>query len=66
MTKVEQLEREIATLSGSELTEFRRWFAAFDAAIWDRQLEADVRSGALDDLAEESLADHDAGRSQPL
>ncbi|MBA3341488.1 MAG: hypothetical protein H0T48_06590 [Gemmatimonadaceae bacterium] len=66
MTKVEQLEREIATLSGSELTEFRRWFAAFDAAIWDRQLEADVRSGALDDLAEEALADHDAGRSQPL
>lgn len=66
MTKVQQLEREIAALSGSELTEFRRWFADFDSAIWDRELEADVRSGALDGLAEEARADHTAGRSRAL
>ena len=65
MTKVEKLEQEIASLSGKELSEFRRWYAAFDAAAWDRRFEADAQSGALDALAEEALADHAAGRSRP-
>ena len=66
MTHVEKLEREIASLSPDELAEFRRWYAEFDAAVWDRQLEADVEAGALDRLADEALADHRAGRSRPL
>jgi len=65
MTKVEKLERDIATLSDRELGEFRRWYAEFDGEVWDRQIEADAQSGALDDLADEALADHAAGRSRP-
>jgi len=65
MTKIEKLEREITTLSGVELSEFRRWFLEFDASAWDRQVEADVNAGALDNLADEALADHLAGRSRP-
>jgi hypothetical protein len=63
--KLKDLEREIAALSDDELSEFRRWYADFDARVWDRQLETDVREGALDQLAEEALADHRAGRSRP-
>jgi hypothetical protein len=66
MTHVEKLEREIASLSPDELVEFRRWYAEFDAAEWDRQLEADSTAGRLDKLADEALADHQAGRSRPL
>jgi hypothetical protein len=66
MTKIEALEREIRGLSAQELTEFRRWFAAFDAALWDIQLEADVAAGKLDGLADEALAEHRAGRSRKL
>lgn len=65
MTKVEKLERDIATLSGKELAEFRRWYAEFDGEAWDRQFEADAQSGALDLLADEALSDHAAGRSRP-
>jgi hypothetical protein len=65
MTKVEKLEREVASLSEKELTEFRRWYAEFDAAAWDSQMEADSQSGTLDRFAEEALADHRAGRSRP-
>jgi hypothetical protein len=65
MAKLKDLEREIASLSEEELSEFRRWYAEFDARVWDRELEADVRAGALDGLAEEALADHHAGRSRP-
>lgn len=66
MTKVEKLEREVAALSEGELAEFRRWYAEFDAAVWDRRVEADARAGALDGLADEALAEHRAGRSRPV
>lgn len=66
MTDVEKLEREVAALAEPELAEFRRWFAAFDATVWDAQLEADAESGALDRLADEAITEHLAGRSRPL
>jgi len=66
MTKIESLEREIRKLSSEELAQFRRWFAEFDAALWDRQLEADAAAGKLDALANTALADHQSGRSRKL
>jgi hypothetical protein len=66
MTKVEKLEREVRNLSAKELTSFREWFAAFDAAEWDRQIEDDVRGGKLDHLADAALSEHRAGRSRKL
>jgi hypothetical protein len=66
MTKVEKLEHEIRNLSSKELTSFREWFAAFDAADWDCQIERDVAAGKLDRLADAALRDHDAGRSRKL
>lgn len=66
MTHVEKLEREIAALSESELAALRRWFIEFDAAAWDRQIEADAAAGALDRLADEALAEHRAGRSRAM
>jgi hypothetical protein len=63
MSKLEALERRVSALSAEEPTEFRRWFAEFDAAAWDRQIERDVRAGKLDALAEEALRDHAGGKS---
>lgn len=66
MTKVEQLERHVRELTAEELASFRDWFAEFDAAAWDRQIEFDAAAGQLDRLAEAALADHRAGRSRAL
>ena len=66
MTKVESIEREVRDLSARDLANFREWFAEFDAAEWDRQLEEDVASGKLDRLADAALADHNAGRSRTI
>ena len=66
MTKVEKLEREIRTLSAKELASFRAWFAEFDAAAWDRQIDADAEAGTLDQMADAALSDHAAGRSRKL
>ena len=66
MTKIEKLERDVTGLSPEELATFREWFAAFDAAAWDQQIDADAKAGKLDSLADAALADHRAGRSQKL
>jgi hypothetical protein len=63
--KLKDLERDISALSDEELSEFRRWYAEFDARVWDRELATDVKAGALDHLADEAIADHRAGHSRP-
>jgi hypothetical protein len=40
------------------LAVFRCWFAEFDAAAWDRQLEADLTAGKLDALLKEAEDDY--------
>jgi hypothetical protein len=66
MSKVENIEQEVQTLTPSELAAFRRWFHEFDAQVWDRQVEEDVRKGKLDKLAEEALTAHRDGKSKEL
>ena len=38
-----------------DLERFRRWFAEYDAAAWDQQLERDLAEGRLDKFAREAL-----------
>lgn len=66
MTKIEQLEQQVQSLSKDELAQFREWFVEFDWAMWDRQLERDVAAGKLDALADKALRDHSSGKSTPL
>ena len=66
MGNMKSIERAIAALPPAELAEFRQWFAEFDAAVWDRQIEQDAASGALDALASEALADHRGGPAREL
>jgi len=63
MSKLEALEKRISALSAEELVVFRRWFADFDAAAWDRQIERDAKAGKLDALADAALSDHAEGKS---
>jgi hypothetical protein len=44
-------------LEPKDLAELREGFAAFDAEIWDRQIEQDAAAGRLDWLAAEGLRD---------
>jgi hypothetical protein len=60
------LESAVTGLSADELAKFRAWFIEFDADAWDRQIEADVKSGRLDSVAEEALDDFRSGRTTEL
>lgn len=66
MTKIETVERMVSEMTPAELAAFRRWFAQYDAAAWDRQIEADAAAGRLDALAERALAAHAGGQTTKL
>ena len=66
MGNVKSIEKAVESLLPSELAEFRRWFAEFDAAVWDKQIEEDAVSGKLDGLAAEALADYRAGSAREI
>ena len=60
MTKLEKIDQDIASLTPGEVAKLARWFAEFQADVWDRQIEDDAKSGRLDSLADEALASHRA------
>ena len=66
MSTVEAIEEAVERLSKSELAAFRDWFASYEAAVWDAQIERDIDSGKLEGLASEALADYKAGRAKEL
>ncbi len=66
MTKLEKIERDIQTLGKEDLRRLADWFADFQADLWDEQIEADAKAGKLDAMAERALANHKAGRTEPI
>lgn len=66
MTKLEKIEQEIASLTPGEVAKLAQWFAAFQADLWDKQIETDARAGRLDRLAGQAIASHHAGKTRPL
>jgi len=62
MGNVREIEEAVLRLSADELAAFRKWFADFDAAAWDHQIERDIAAGRLDTLADEALEDLRGGR----
>ena len=66
MTRLEQLEDEIAKLSSEEFSRLREWILEKDWAEWDQQIEKDAAAGKLDQLVTRALNDHTAGKSRPI
>ena len=62
MQTVQELQSAVSQLSADELARFREWFDGFDAEVWDRQFEEDAKSGKLDQLANQAIADFRVGK----
>ena len=65
MSSVAEIEKAIAKLSAQEFVELERWFDAERNRKWDRQIEADSASGALDFLLKEVEEDVARGKTRP-
>lgn len=66
MGNVRSIEKAVEALPPEELAEFRQWFAEFDAAASDAQIEGDANAGKLDQLAAEALADYRSGTAREI
>ena len=66
MTTVSEITGAVRQLPKRELARFRKWFAEYDAAAWDEQLDRDVAAGRLDKLAREAEREVRAGRATAL
>ena len=66
MTKLQQIEQSIEALSDAEIKELAAWLEELRWQRWDRQLEADVAAGKLDELISEAKAEISAGKTTPL
>lgn len=66
MTTVSEITGAVRQLPKRELARFRKWFAEYDAAAWDQQLDRDVNAGRLEKLAREAEREVRAGRATAL
>ncbi|MBA4380336.1 MAG: hypothetical protein C0393_06630 [Anaerolinea sp.] len=66
MLTINELEQAISRLPLEDLARFRAWFDEFDMKIWDKQLEADVKSGKLNRLADQAISNYHAGKCKEL
>jgi len=66
MSELEELENRIRNLPPEDLAKFRAWFLEFDHVLWDRQIQSDSKSGKLDQLVNEALADYKTGKAKKI
>lgn len=66
MSTLEQIEAAILTLSLDEFQRLRQWFFDVDYERWDEQLEKDIADGKLEALAEEAIAQFNAGHCRKI
>ena len=60
------LEKAVSELPTAELTEFAHWFEEYLESLWDQQIESDCKTGKLDELKANVLANFDLGRARLL
>lgn len=63
---IEQIEKAILNLSEQDFSKLRNWLLDLDYQQWDQQLEQDIIDGKLDALAQEALAEFEAGDYQEI
>lgn len=66
MNSLPEIEAAIMQLSEAELRDLSDWLQAYLDDAWDRQIEADAKTGRLDKLLQRADADIAANRVKPL
>jgi len=66
MPNVEEILSSIESLSKEEFARLREWFYDRDWERWDREIEENSKSGKLDFLVKEALAEKADGKLKEL
>ncbi|MBW4635324.1 MAG: hypothetical protein KME30_26555 [Iphinoe sp. HA4291-MV1] len=66
MSNLEQIESAILSLPSNDFEKLRQWFFDLDYQRWDEQLERDIADGRLESLAQEAIAEFQAGHCREI
>ncbi|PPD28019.1 MAG: hypothetical protein CTY20_11770 [Hyphomicrobium sp.] len=66
MSKLEDIEKAVSTLSAEERAKLRAWLDELDEQAFDDQIERDAKAGKLDQLEQRALSNLAAGRVRDL
>lgn len=66
MTRVQEIQFAIESLSQEEYVRLRQWFLERDWEQWDKQIETDSESGKLDFLIKEAFDEKARGHLKEL
>ncbi|HEY1661934.1 MAG TPA: hypothetical protein VGI03_05900 [Verrucomicrobiae bacterium] len=66
MSTVAEIENALQTLPVDEARKVAGWLQQYLDEKWDRQIEADAKSGKLDRLWERAKSDIISGKVKPL
>lgn len=66
MTNIYEIKEAVEHLSREDFSLFREWFLEFEAHQWDQQIEADIKAGKLDELAQQALKDFESNQCTEL
>ena len=66
MDTIDDIKRQVALLSADQEEDLLAWMSDRRHAAWDKEIEADLAAGQLDDVLAEARADKQAGRGRDL
>ena len=66
MSAIEEIEAAIERLPRDQFFRLLTWLRGRFEDEWDREIEADVKAGKLDQFAREALAEYRAGQTTPF
>ncbi len=62
MITLEEIKSAVKHLPQNEYRRFRNLFDKYESNQWDKKIEADVKSGKLDEIANNALNDYHSGK----
>ncbi len=63
---IQEIEAAIMRLPVRDLAQLTAWLDDYNAAAWDKRIEADLEAGRLDKLLDEVDREYEAGEARPL
>ena len=66
MSRIENIQQAILSLSKTDYIQLRRWLSKLDWEEWDQQIEADSADGKLDFLVTEVKEAKQRGKLEAL
>ena len=66
MSRVQEIEEQLRSLSPAELRELRCWIEELEARQWGEEIARDSDAGKLDFLMERALKDENEGKTASL